>query len=298
MTKTLASMTGYARASGQAEGQSFTIEMKSVNGRGLDLRLRLPTGMDRLDPQLRKSLTATLTRGSVTVNINVQRAGSEAEISLNEQALDTVLAAINTVANKTQATPPTLDGILGLKGVLEARDAPLSEAAEAAFDTALMAAARQCLSDLVTARQGEGEALTQILDTHLDEIERLTAAAAAHPSRTREAVLARLNEQIAALSETGAASLSEDRLHQEALILATKADIREELDRLTAHIKAARLLLASGGAIGRKLDFLSQEFNREANTLCSKSNAVDLTAIGLDLKAVIDQLREQIQNLE
>lgn len=298
MPNHLASMTGYARANGDAVGQSFTIEMKSVNGRGLDLRLRLPTGMDRLEPTLRKLLAGALTRGSVTVNINVQRAGTDAELTLNEQALDTVLAALASVASRIDANPPSLDGILGLKGVLEARDTPLSKDEETAFDAELVAAAKQCLADLVSARQGEGKALETILTAHIAEIERLTALAAVHPSLTREAILARLAEQVTALSDAGSTSLNEERLNQEALLLATKADIREELDRLTAHVAAARQLLADGGAIGRKLDFLSQEFNREANTLCSKSNAVDLTAIGLDLKAVIDQLREQIQNLE
>ncbi len=294
----LASMTGYARAGGQAEGLSFTIEMKSVNGRGLDLRLRLPNGMDRLEPELRKLLGGPLTRGSVTVNINVQSAVTGGELVLNEQALDTVLGALQSIGKKIEADRPRLDGILALKGVLESRDTALTEIQEAAFDAAVLDAAGHCLADLVAARRSEGEVLAQIITDHLAEIERLTAAAEAHPARSREAILAKLADQVAALSESGANGLSEDRLNQEALLLATKADIREELDRLTAHVKAARDLMATGGAIGRKLDFLSQEFNREANTLCSKSNAVDLTAIGLDLKSVIDQLREQIQNLE
>lgn len=294
----LASMTGYARIGGQAEGLGFTIEMKSVNGRGLDLRLRLPNGMERLEPQLRKLLGGPLTRGSVTVNLNVQNAAVGGELVLNEQALDTVLAALQTIGEKIETDPPRPDGILALKGVLESRDTSLSEEQETVFDTAVLEAATTCLADLVTARRAEGAALGRIITDHLAEIERLTAAAEGHPSRSREAILSKLADQIAALSESGANGLTEERLNQEALLLATKADIREELDRLTAHVQAARALLSSGGAIGRKLDFLSQEFNREANTLCSKSNAVDLTAIGLDLKSVIDQLREQIQNLE
>lgn len=297
VNKPLASMTGYARAAGEAEAHAFTIEMKSVNARSLDLRIRLPAGMDRLEPRLRALLGTSLTRGSVTVNLNIQRDASAAELSINQPALDAVVRALNDLSGRVDAQKPSLDGILALKGVLETGEKPLDEAAEVHLSEVLLQAAEQCLADLVTSRQQEGARLATILNGHIDEIERLTALAEAHPSRSREAILQRLTEQVADLGETGA-NLSEDRLHQEALLLATKADIREELDRLKAHVDAARALLGQGGAVGRKLDFLAQEFNREANTLCSKSNAVDLTAIGLDLKAVIDQLREQIQNLE
>lgn len=297
MNKPLASMTGYARAAGEAEAHAFTIEMKSVNARGLDVRMRLPTGMDALEPALRALLTQSLSRGSVTLNLNMQRQDDGAELVINQKALESVVKALDSLKGRIEAERPTLDGILALKGVLDTSETPLDEQATARLHTAIATATRTCLADLIAARQQEGARLAEILTGHIDEIERLTALAETHPSRQREAILAHLKAQIAELGETGAA-LSEERLHQEALLLATKADIREELDRLKAHVGAARQLLTTGGVIGRKFDFLAQEFNREANTLCSKSNAVDLTAIGLDLKAVIDQLREQIQNLE
>ena len=196
-----------------------------------------------------------------------------------------------------QGLAALLDGILALKGVLEQHDAPLDADAEERLQAAIYEAVDAALGDLRTARQAEGRALEAILMRQIDEIARLRDLAETHPGRGREATLGRLREQVAELSAAGS-GLSEDRLLQEALLLATKADIREELDRLAAHVASARALLREGGPAGRKLDFLSQEFNREANTLCSKSNAVELTAIGLDLKAVIDQFREQVQNLE
>jgi uncharacterized protein (TIGR00255 family) len=181
--------------------------------------------------------------------------------------------------------------------VLEQRDRPLSPDAEEALSAAIIDAVALALSDLLISRQQEGNRIAAVLLDRIAEIETLVARAEAHPSRNRDIILARLRQQVAELSaEVGA--IPEERLAQEALLLATKADIREELDRLTAHIASARQMIGAGGAVGRRLDFLAQEFNREANTLCSKSNAVELTAIGLDLKAAIDQLREQVQNIE
>ena len=233
----------------------------------------------------------------MTVNLNIEREGEGGRVVVNQQALDAVLVAIKQIGDLTNSPRPTPDGILGLKGVLEQHDAPLDPDAEEQLQGAIYEAVDRALVELQAARQAEGRHLGDILGGQVSEISRLRDLAEAHPGRGRDVILARLKEQIADLlaSSTG---LSEDRLMQEALLLATKADIREELDRLKAHIASARQLLADGGPAGRKLDFLSQEFNREANTLCSKSNAVDLTAIGLDLKAVIDQFREQVQNLE
>jgi uncharacterized protein (TIGR00255 family) len=204
---------------------------------------------------------------------------------------------LREIAGKVDARKPTLDGILGLKGVLEQHDAPLDADAEERLQGAIYEAVDAALADLKTSRRAEGVHLAEILGGQVNEIARLRDLAAVHPGRSRDALLARLKTDIAELM-AASTGLPEDRLVQEALLLATKADIREELDRLAAHVSSARALLAEGGPVGRKLDFLSQEFNREANTLCSKSNAVDLTAIGLDLKAVIDQFREQVQNLE
>lgn len=296
MSQSLASMTGYARATGSVPGASFACEVKSVNGRGLDVRLRLAPGFDALESDIRQLIGKTLSRGSLTFNLSVERDGAGGDLLINRQALSTVLAAIEELSGKITAAPPTLDGILGLKGVLEQRDTPMSPEAEETLSAGILEAAAQALKGLVAARRQEGAQIAQVLVDRLDEIAALVQRAENHPARSRETILAKLRQQVADVASDIA--IPEDRLVQEALLLATKADIREELDRLVAHIASARQLIAGGGAVGRRLDFLAQEFNREANTLCSKSNAVELTAIGLDLKAAIDQLREQVQNIE
>jgi uncharacterized protein (TIGR00255 family) len=290
-------MTGYARASGSAGGTTFSCDVRTVNARGLDLRLRLAPGFDALETELRRRIGRALSRGAVTFTLDVDRTGAGAEIMVDPQALEVVLGAMAALGERIAAEPPRLDGILGLKGVLVERQHPLGGEAEEQLHAGILGAADRCLAELVEARRAEGDHLHQIIAVRLDEIAALTRAAELHPARSREAVLARLRAQVEELREAGA-GLSEERLAQEALVLATKADIREELDRLGAHLAAARELLAKGGPVGRRLDFLAQEFNREANTLCAKSNAVELTAIGLDLKAAIDQLREQVQNIE
>jgi len=293
----LASMTGYARAGGAVPGIGFSVEIKSVNARGLDMRMRLAPGFDALESEIRRRIGKSITRGSITFTLTVDREGEGGRVVINKQALGAVLAALEVLSTQVDAERPRLDGILGLKGVLEQHESPLAAEEEEALHAAILKAVDAAVADLVKARRQEGRHLTAVLGERIEEIAALTKAAEAHPGRSREVVLERLRQQIKELATSGA-GLSEDRLAQEALLLATKADIREELDRLGAHIAAARQLIAAGGPAGRKLDFLSQEFNREANTLCSKSNAVELTGIGLDLKAVIDQLREQVQNIE
>lgn len=293
----LASMTGYGRSHGSLPGVSFVVELKSVNGRGLDMRVRLAPGFDALEPEIRRRIGKGVSRGSLTVSLNVDREGEGGRVVVNHQALEAVLEGFRWLEERVEAQRPTLDGIMGLRGVLEQHETPLSADEEEALGGAILTAFDEAIAALVAARAEEGARIAVILNERIDEIAALTKAAELHPGRSRDAILARLRQQVAELSETSP-TLSEDRLAQEAMLLATKADIREELDRLVAHIAAARSLLAGGGPVGRKLDFLSQEFNREANTLCSKSNDVALTAIGLDLKAVIDQLREQIQNIE
>lgn len=295
MSKPLASMTGYARTTGIAEGCGFQIELKSVNSRGLDIRLRLAPGLDALEVAARKHISAAVARGSVSLNISIQREGAAAELAINEQALGAVLTALDALSGRIEADRPRLDGILGLKGVLEVRENQLNEDAEARLQVAVLQGLDDCLEDLHISRRAEGDQLRDVLLDRIAEIETLVERAEGHPSRDRDVIMERLSQQIADLGGNG---LDEERLHQEAMLLATKADIREELDRLKAHINAARQHLSEGGPVGRKLDFLSQEFNREANTLCSKANAVELTAIGLDLKAAIDQVREQVQNIE
>lgn len=293
----LASMTGYARAAGALPGVGFSVEIKSVNGRGLDLRMRLASGFDALEGEIRRLIGKAITRGSLTVSLNVDREGEGGRVVVNHQALEAVLEGFKWLDGRVDADKPRLDGIFALRGVLEQHETALSADDEEVLNAAILTAVADAVAGLAAARREEGARIATVLGERIDEIAALTKAAEIHPGRRRDAILARLRQQVADLS-LASPTLSEERLAQEAVLLATKADIREELDRLGAHIAAARQLIAGGGPVGRKLDFLSQEFNREANTLCSKSNDVALTAIGLDLKAVIDQLREQVQNIE
>ncbi len=291
----LTSMTGYARSDAELGDALFVWEVKSVNARGLELRLRLPPGLDRLDPEIRRLTRHHLSRGSCQMSLLLDRVGGASGLAINEATLATVTDAARRLATEPGINPPSADGLLAIRGVLEERGFDALHDADAVDRTVLDALAA-CLAALVAARAEEGGRLAAVLAGLLDEIERLTKAAAKLAAAAPGALLARLAEQVARL--TGEASLDPQRLHQEAVLLATKADIREEIDRLTGHIAAARKLLAEGGVVGRRLDFLGQELNREANTLCSKSFDKELTRIGLDLKAVIDQLREQVQNLE
>jgi uncharacterized protein (TIGR00255 family) len=290
-------MTGFARADGSGGGYRWTWELRSVNGKGLDVRLRIAPGFEHLEASAREKIGAALIRGNVQASLTVQTEAGAPQVRVNEAVLAEVVAAMRAVGQFVQAQPPTLDGILSIRGVLETVEGVDNAEARAALGASIIANLDAALANLADDRTREGRAIGAVLAGRLAEIERLAAAAEASPARAPEAIRARLAEQVALL--TGASSaLDPERLHQEAVLLATRADIREELDRLTAHTAAARALLAEDGAVGRRLDFLAQEFNREVNTLCSKSNDVGLTAIGLDLKAVVDQFREQIQNLE
>lgn len=294
MTSRLASMTGYARADAMFGPARVRIELKSVNGRGLDIRTRLAPGLDAFDLPLRQLLGQALSRGSINAAISLDRKNTSGAVSINSAALDTVLAAIDNLAARIDAKRPSLDGILALPGILvveENRDLD-----EEALEPVIMAAVREAIAALLVSRQEEGARIAEILSRQLDTIAELVERADSHPGRSRETIAARLSLQVEALRQEP--DISPERLAQEALILATKADIQEEIDRLRAHIAGARALLSAAGPVGRRLDFLAQEFNREANTLCSKSNVVELTSIGLDLKASIDQLREQVQNIE
>lgn len=293
----LASMTGFARAHGTSGAYAWAWEIKSVNSKGLDLRLRLPPGWDAVEPAARAAASKALARGAVTANLEVKREGATSSVRVNEEVLAAVIDTMRSVAAKVNAQPPSLDGILGMKGVMEVVEAEESEDEKKKAEAAIIAGFDRALADLIAARRGEGEALRTILAGRIDEIARLVAAAEAAPARQPEAIRAKLAEQIAALLDTGT-KFDPDRLHQEALLIAAKVDVREEIDRLVTHIAAARDLLKNGGAVGRRLDFLAQEFNRESNTLCSKANDAALTQIGLELKATVDQFREQIQNLE
>ena len=293
----LSSMTGFARGHGVAGTYAWSWEIKSVNSKGLDLKLRLPPGWDAIEGTVRARASEVLSRGSVFANLTVAREGIAPVARINEPVLNAVLATLKALSGKVDAAPPTLDGILSLKGVIDVSEAEESETERAAAETAAVAGFVQALKGLAEMRRNEGDALGKILTGRLSEISELAARAEATPGRKPDAIKARLAEKIAELLD-GTQRFDPDRLHQEAILLATKADIREELDRLTAHVAQGKKLIAAGGPVGRKLDFLAQELNRESNTLCSKANDLELTNIGLDLKAVVEQFREQVQNLE
>ena len=293
----LSSMTGFARADGASGPYVWAWELKSVNAKGLELRLRTPPGWDAVEVPLRAKAGEALARGTVHANLTVQRAGVAPVVRVNEPVLAAVLATMGDIARRIDAAPPSIDGILGLKGVIEIIDEDEREEDRSAAAAAVIAGFGAALASLAEMRRREGTVLAAILRMRLDEIAALTARAESAPGRKPEAIKARLAEQIATLLD-GATRFDPDRLHQEALLMASKADIREELDRLGAHVAQARRLIDAGGPAGRKLDFLSQELNRESNTLCAKSNDVELTNIGLELKTVVEQFREQVQNLE
>jgi uncharacterized protein (TIGR00255 family) len=294
---TIKSMTGFARTEGATGNVSWHWELRSVNGRGLDLRLRLPTGAESLEPQVREAAARYLTRGSVTISLSAENRGGTQEIRLNEPALRQVLKATERIRQLTDAAPPRADGLIAIKGVIEVVERVESAEETGARVHAMFESLEQGLRGLVQARAAEGARLKAVLGANLDEIARLVATIEASPARQPAAIEARLKEQLGRLLD-GANMLDPGRLHQEAVLLATRADVEEELKRLKAHIAAARELLEEPGAVGRKFDFLAQEFNREANTLCSKANDVDITRAGLALKTVIDQMREQVQNIE
>lgn len=293
----LSSMTGFSRSHGTIGLYTFEWELKSVNAKGLDLRVRLPQGWDDLEGTVRKRVGEAVSRGTIYANLNVKRAGSASIARINEDILASVLAVARELAAKAGAMPPTVDGLLAVKGVIDIVEPESGEAEIAAAKAAAIAAFETALSGLVEMRDREGVSLGEILSQRVNDIERLAARAEAAPGRKPDAIKARLAEQIATLLDASD-RFDPDRLSQEALLIATKADIREELDRIGSHVAQARELLSKGGPVGRRLDFLSQEFNREVNTTCSKSNDVELTNIGLEMKNIVEQFREQVQNLE
>ncbi len=293
----LSSMTGFARGHGVAGAYAWSWEIKSVNAKGLDLRLRLPPGWDAVEVPARKRASEELSRGTVYANLSVERKGVAPTVKVNEQVLAAVLAALKGLSGKVEAAPATLDGILALKGVIEVADEDEREDVRRAAEAAIVAGFNKALADLAVMRSEEGATLGRLLNARLGEIAALAARAEKAPGRKPEAIKARLAEQVAALLATSQ-RFDSDRLHQEAVMLAAKADIREELDRLASHVAQAQKLLADGGAVGRRLDFLAQELHRESNTLTAKANDVELTNIGLELKTVVEQFREQVQNLE
>ncbi|AYO86284.1 YicC/YloC family endoribonuclease [Methylobacterium brachiatum] len=289
----IASMTGFARAAGTTGAVQWAWEVRSVNGRGLDVRIRVPAGYDGLGETARTALQKTLSRGQCQLTLTLTKPEQATRVRINEGLLASLAQAVARVPVPEGVAPATMDGLLGVRGVIEVEDEAGAETETFARD--LAEGVVRVVADLVEARRAEGRQLAEVVTAQVDRIAALTQAAEDNPARKPEAVRARLAAAIEAL---GGTDLDPDRLHQEAMLLAGKADVREELDRLHAHVASARELLAAGGAIGRRLDFLAQEFGREANTLCAKANDISLSRIGLDLKAVVEQFREQVQNIE
>jgi uncharacterized protein (TIGR00255 family) len=290
-------MTGFARAEGRYGELAFAWELKSVNGKGLELRFRLPPGYDALEAPLRAALAQRFKRGNIAASLGVVRSMAAAPLRINREALAEIVAAMNELSAAVHAAPPRLDGLLALRGVIDSSEAEEDEADREARNAAVLAVWNEVLDALAAMRESEGARLAAVLRERLDEIARLVEAAEKTAGAQPDAIRARLRTLVATLLEASPA-LPEDRLAQEAALLVARADIREELDRLHAHVGAAHALMKEAVNIGRRFDFLCQELNREANTLCSKSADLELTRIGLALKAAIEQLREQVQNIE
>jgi uncharacterized protein (TIGR00255 family) len=290
-------MTGFARSHGASGPYVFEWELKSVNAKGFDLRLRMPQGWDELEALAKKRAAELLSRGTVYANLTVKRANALSTVRINEDVLASVVKVAGQLAARIDAVAPSIDGLLAIKGVIEVVEPESDEEEDKAARAAVAEAFDKALADLVAMRQREGLALGQILAQRMSEVETLAKKAEAAPGRKPEAIKARLAEQVAALLDTSD-RFDADRLNQEALLIAARADIREELDRIASHVAQARELIGKGGPIGRRLDFLAQEFHREVNTCCSKSNDIELTNTGLEMKNVVEQFREQVQNLE
>jgi uncharacterized protein (TIGR00255 family) len=287
-------MTGFARATVTAHGGARLVcEIRSVNGKSLDVRLRMPNGMDRIELPARQLTQAKIGRGNLQINVALEASEVASSFRVNEAVVASILALSAKLELSHGLAKPSIAEILSVRGVLDASDSEDTSA----LDRPVLDVITAALDELKTFRAKEGAALVAVLRDQINQIEILVEQAQADPSRTMDAIRERLAAQIKLLMES-TQGFDEQRLTMEAALLATKADVREELDRLRGHIDAVRVLLGSAGPVGRKLDFLAQEFNREVNTLCSKSNASSITVIGLDLKAVVDQFREQVQNLE
>jgi len=296
----LQSMTGFARSEGRIEGAAgparWVWELRSVNSKGLDIRLRLPPGFEALEIDCRRAIGAALARGNIQASLRHERETAGEVPAINRAALEAALAAVHELRARLGSPPPAAEAVLALKGVMEPGSGREDEASEATRNREILAGLDKAILALVAARRSEGGRIAAVLGGQVAEIGRLTREVEADPSRSPEAIRARLAAQLAPLLADS--PLDPQRLHQEAALIAVRADLREEIDRLHAHVAAAGELLAAPGPAGRRLDFLAQEFNRESNTICSKSNAASVTRLGLAMKVVIDQFREQVQNLE
>lgn len=291
----LTGMTGFGRAEGALGAWSWAVEARSVNGRNLEVRFRGPPGFEGLERAAREGAQARFQRGQLTVGVQAKRAEGAGAVRLNLEQLERYLAAGAPYVASGQAAPPALDGLLSLRGVIEAADAVEDPETQAALEGAMAFSIAAALDELAAARSEEGRALLGVLGPLVDHIGTLTSKSAALAQGQPAIIKARFEKR---LTELAGEAATEERILQEAAAMAVKADVQEEIDRLRGHVAAAHDLLAAEGAVGRRLDFLTQEFMREANTLCSKSASGALTAVGLDLKATIEQFREQVQNVE
>jgi uncharacterized protein (TIGR00255 family) len=296
-TMPLQSMTGFARREGSSGRYRWVWELRSVNGKGLDLRLRLPPGLERFESDCRRLASQYFSRGNLQIGLSLNGAETAVQAVVNREALAAVLKLREQLGDLVDPAPLKFDTLLSIRGIVDFREPEESESERAVRDAEVLSGLELALADLRTMREEEGRALGQVLLAQVDRIEKLAEIIENDPSRSPSAIAERLAQQVALIMDN-ASSVDRERLHAEVALLATKADLREELDRLGSHIAAARDLLTRGGPVGRKLDFLAQEFNRESNTICSKSNAAAVSAAGIELKVVIDQFREQVQNLE
>jgi uncharacterized protein (TIGR00255 family) len=293
----IASMTGFARVDGLETGWRWHWEARAVNGKALEVRLRLPNGFEALEAELRERVSRHVRRGTVQVSLQLKDEVRSGAVRINQPVLAELLRIGRELAATLGSPPPTVEGVLGLPGVIELGEVERDETELAARNAAILASAEAMFGYLKDMQRAEGAKLESVLKGQLEQIAGLISEARASQARVAQLIRSRLTEQLARLIETGF-GLDPDRLHQEAAILATRSDIQEEIDRLGAHVEAARELLQSAEPVGRRLDFLAQEFNREANTLCSKAADTALIRTGLALKAVIDQFREQVQNVQ
>jgi uncharacterized protein (TIGR00255 family) len=293
----LKSMTGFARTAGHHAQWRWTWEIKAVNAKGLDLRVRVPQGFDFVEPEARARLSTRLARGTCYASLTLNRDAPVTQVRINEPLIRALIETLARLPADGNLRPASLDGLLAVRGVVEVSETTDDEAVLATAARAMLKGLDDAVDLLLAARATEGSALQAVLISRVDAIGRLTSAAEDTPGRKPEAIRARLQHTIDVLAGSSLA-LDPARLHQEALILSAKADVREELDRLKTHVAAARGLLVSAAPVGRRLDFLAQEFGREANTLCAKSNDPVLTQIGMDLRIEIEQFREQVQNIE
>lgn len=296
------SMTGFARATGQYNNAenletSWSIELRSVNGKGLDMRLRMPTSLETLEQDIKKLVASKLSRGNISLNINLKNQITKGAIELNKTAFNDLLNAAKTASEISGLPMPTLDALLNMRNVLQEQEAAENEEEVKALHQQILASIQQALTAIMSAREEEGAKLKVVIEERIVKIDRLTDEAITIAKSQTDDIKTKMKASIAHIIEQ-TDELDEQRLHQEAMYLAVKADITEELDRIKAHVEQAKDLLQRQEPIGRRLDFLCQEFNREANTLCSKSHSKELTYTGLELKTVIDQLREQVQNIE